>query len=529
MSRSPDNTDHAPRALGRAVPVGVIGAGAMGAGIAQVAAAAGHRVRLFDLSEAAAARALAGIRANFARLAEKGRLSAEAAEAAGARVSLVGALDQLADAGLIVEAAAERLDIKREIFTTLERHVADTCILATNTSSLSITAIAAGLRAPERVVGMHFFNPAPLMALVEIVSGLATSPETARTIYDTATAWGKRPVHAKSTPGFIVNRVARPYYAEALRVLNEQGATPASLDAVMRDAGGFRMGPFELMDLIGHDVNFAVTESVFRAYFNDPRYTPSLIQQELVSAGFLGRKSGRGFYSYGEAADPPTPAIEPAHEEPGHMTLFSRGGHPRGGHPWGGPVASLHARLAACGIPHDTADADTDALVATFDDVALALTDGRTATERAASSGRPNLVLVDLARDYAQATTIALTRARQCSPAAYARAVGLFQRAGFAVVTLADVPGMIVMRTVAMLINEAADAVNQGVCTPADLDLAMEKGVNYPRGPLGWADEIGVAYVHRVLAHLASGYGEDRYRVSPLLSALRAAGQPFHA
>ncbi len=524
MSRSPDNTDNAPQALDRAVPVGVIGAGAMGAGIAQVAAAAGHPVRLFDLSEAAAARALAGIRANFARLAEKGRLSAEAAEAAGARVSLVGALDQLADAGLIVEAAAERLDIKREIFTTLEHHVADTCILATNTSSLSITAIAAGLRAPERVVGMHFFNPAPLMALVEIVSGLATSPEAARTVYDTAVAWGKRPVYAKSTPGFIVNRVARPYYAEALRVLNEQGAAPASLDAVMRDAGGFRMGPFELMDLIGHDVNFAVTESVFRAYFNDPRYTPSLIQQELVSAGFLGRKSGRGFYSYDETAGQPAPVIEPAYAAPERITLFSQGGSPQGG-----PAATLHARLAACGIAHETAGADVDALIATFDDVALALTDGRTATERAASSGRPNLVLVDLARDYAQAPTIALTRARQCSPAAYARAVGLFQRAGFAVVTLADVPGMIVMRTVAMLINEASDAVNQGVCTPADLDLAMEKGVNYPRGPLGWADEIGIAYVHRVLAHLASGYGEDRYRVSPLLSALRAAGQPFHA
>ncbi|WP_323120365.1 3-hydroxyacyl-CoA dehydrogenase PaaH [Burkholderia alba] len=519
MTASPGTPGNS-RALDPAAPIGVIGAGAMGAGIAQVAAASGHPVFLYDLSEAASAKALADIRANFARLVEKGRLSAEQADAAGARLSAVGALDGLADAALIVEAAAERLDVKREIFATLEARVGPACILATNTSSLSITSIGAGLRAPERLVGMHFFNPAPLMALVEIVSGLATAPEVARTVYDTALAWGKRPVHAKSTPGFIVNRVARPYYAEALRVLNEQGAAPASIDAVMRDAGGFRMGPFELMDLIGHDVNFAVTESVFRAYFNDSRFTPSLIQQELVSAGFLGRKSGRGFYRYGESAERPAAVVEPPRAAPARIALFRRPG----------PAAALLARLASSGVHcAESRDADPDDLLATFGDVALALTDGRTATERAAATGRANLVLVDLARDYASAGTIALTRARQCGDAAYAEAVGLFQQAGFAVVTLADVPGMIVMRTVAMLANEAADTVNQGVCTPADLDLAMEKGVNYPCGPLRWADEIGIAHVHRVLAHLALGYGEDRYRISPLLSALRAAGQAFRA
>ncbi|WP_234745596.1 3-hydroxyacyl-CoA dehydrogenase NAD-binding domain-containing protein, partial [Burkholderia sp. WTPI3] len=289
-------------ALAPSAVVGVIGAGAMGAGIAQVAAAAGHTVLLYDLNEAACDKALAGIRAQFARLAEKGRMAPAQAEAAGSRIRAVRALADFAGVALIVEAAAERLDVKREIFATLERHVDDTCVLTTNTSSISITSIAAGLRAPQRVAGLHFFNPAPLMALVEVVSGLATAPEIARALYDTAAAWGKKPVMAKSTPGFIVNRVARPYYAEALRVLNEQGGTPASIDAVMRDAGGFRMGPFELMDLIGHDVNFAVTESVFRAYFNDPRFTPSLIQQELVNAGFLGRKSGRGFYSYADGA-----------------------------------------------------------------------------------------------------------------------------------------------------------------------------------------------------------------------------------
>ncbi|KUZ92975.1 3-hydroxyacyl-CoA dehydrogenase [Burkholderia ubonensis] len=508
-----------PGALAPAAVVGVIGAGAMGAGIAQVAAAAGHPVLLYDLNEAACDKALAGIRAQFARLAEKGRLDPAQAQAAANRVSAVRALADFAPAALVVEAAAERLDVKREIFATLERHVDDACLLATNTSSISITAIAAGLRAPQRVAGLHFFNPAPLMALVEVVSGLATAPEVAQALYDTAAAWGKRPVLAKSTPGFIVNRVARPYYAEALRVLNEQGGAPASIDAVMREAGGFRMGPFELMDLIGHDVNFAVTESVFRAYFNDPRFTPSLIQQELVNAGFLGRKSGRGFYSYADGAAPPAPDVEPPCDAPAAVTLFAQDG----------PADALRARIAerVAGARH--AHAHSDDLLAMAGRASIALTDGRTATERAAQTGVADLVLVDLARDYAQAGLVALTRALQCSDAAYADAVGLFQQAGFRVVGLADVPGMIVMRTVAMLANEAADTVNQGVCSPADLDLAMEKGVNYPCGPLAWADAIGIARVHRVLSHLAASYGEDRYRVSPRLAALRASGRAFRS
>jgi 2-(1,2-epoxy-1,2-dihydrophenyl)acetyl-CoA isomerase len=218
------------------------------------------------------------------------------APAADARID-----GEAARCALVVEAIVEDLDVKRGLFAELEGIVGPDCILATNTSSISVTAIAAGLQRPERLVGMHFFNPVPLMALVEVISGVATDKAVADTVYATAEAWGKNPVHAKSTPGFIVNRVARPYYAEALRLLQEQAADAATLDAVMRDCGGFRMGPFELMDLIGHDVNFSVTQSVFDAYFGDPRFTPSTLQQELVNAGFLGRKSGRGFFRYGEA------------------------------------------------------------------------------------------------------------------------------------------------------------------------------------------------------------------------------------
>ncbi|HOQ62192.1 MAG TPA: 3-hydroxyacyl-CoA dehydrogenase NAD-binding domain-containing protein, partial [Vicinamibacterales bacterium] len=299
-------------ALTRDSLVAVVGAGAMGAGIAQVAAVAGHRVRLLDNRPDVAARAVAGIRAQLAKMAEKGRLTAADAAAAGMRLLPAHEIADLADAGLVIEAIVEDLAEKQELFADLEGTVGRDCTLCTNTSSISITAIGAALRHPERLAGLHFFNPAPLMALVEVVSGLATDRAVAETLFDTAAAWGKTPVHAKSTPGFIVNRVARPYYAEALRLVQEGAADCATIDAVMREAGGFRMGPFELMDMIGLDVNFAVTKSVWRGFFHDPRFQPSLLQQELVDAGRLGRKSGHGYYDYREGAARPAAASEPA-------------------------------------------------------------------------------------------------------------------------------------------------------------------------------------------------------------------------
>ncbi|WP_075793354.1 3-hydroxyacyl-CoA dehydrogenase PaaH [Massilia putida] len=499
------------QALDKNSVVAVIGSGAMGSGIAQVAAVAGHTVRLYDTRPDAVAQAIAGIGKALARLVEKGRMGAAEADLARERVHPMRALEEAKDAALVVEAVVEDLDVKRDLFAELEDVVGPDCILTTNTSSISVTAIGATLKRPERLAGMHFFNPVPLMALVEVISGVATDKAVADTVHATAAAWGKSPVHAKSTPGFIVNRVARPYYAEALRLLLERAADPATIDAVLRDCGGFRMGPFELMDLIGHDVNYAVTQSVFHAYYGDPRFAPSVVQQELVNAGFLGRKTGRGFYRYGEGVPMPQAQAERAQPCPAQVALG--GADPL--------TAALEARLREAGIAVDSKGA-----------AAIFLTDGRSATQRACDDGRPDTILFDLLLDPANATRIALARADQCSDAAWNAAVGVFQKAGFTVSRLDDVPGMAVMRTVAMLANEALDAVNQGVCSAAAVDIAMQKGVNYPRGPLAWADAVGLRHVFTVLSNLGATYGEDRYRVSPLLRRKLAAnpdGARIHA
>ena len=497
--------------------VAVVGAGAMGAGIAQVAAAAGHPVKLFDTRPEAAAHAIAGLRAQFDKLATKGKLSSEAAQAAGARLVAVAQLADLADAGLVVEAIVENLPIKQGLYAELESIVAPDCIFGTNTSSISVTAIGAALQRPERLAGLHFFNPAPLMALVEVVSGLATDRAVADTLFATASAWGKTPVHAKSTPGFIVNRVARPYYAEGLRLLAEGAADCATLDAVMREAGGFRMGPFELMDLIGHDVNFAVTRSVWNAFFNDQRFLPSLIQQELVDAGFLGKKSGRGFYDYRAGAQQPAPATALECKLPETITVCGDSA----------AANALAQRLTAAGLDF-VRSTSADGRIAQADGAVLFVTDGRSATHRASESGIANTVLIDLALDYGKATRLALASAAACTPAALDAGVGLLQASGFKVSCLADIPGLAVMRTVAMLANEAADAVYQGVCSPTSADAAMRLGVNYPQGPLAWAEQIGLPAVRDVLAHLGASYGEDRYRISPLIQRHIFAAKALH-
>ncbi|AEB58894.1 3-hydroxyacyl-CoA dehydrogenase PaaH [Ectopseudomonas mendocina] len=495
--------------------VAVIGAGAMGAGIAQVAAQAGHPVRLYDNRPGAAAQAVEDIARQLVRLVDKGRLDADAQRAIVARLKPADALEELADAHLVIEAIVENLEVKRSLLNKLEALCAPTCILASNTSSLSITSLAAGLKQPGRVIGMHFFNPAPLMALVEIVSGLDSDPALADSLYATAKAWNKKPVHTRSTPGFIVNRVARPFYAESLRLLQEGASDCATLDALLRDAGGFRMGAFELTDLIGHDVNYAVTCSVFDAYYGDFRFQPSLIQKELVDAGRLGRKSGRGFYDYAEGARRPD-----ASELNSDLVVDScviEGDL--------GVAEPLAARLQASGLAVTRRDG---AGLIRVGDAVLALSDGRLASQRAREEGLANLVLLDLALDYTKTNRLGLTWAAGTSDIAREQAVALLQRAGIAASPLADVPGLAVLRTVAMLANEGADAVLQGVGSATDIDLAMQAGVNYPRGPLAWADTIGVANVLRVLDNLQAAYGESRYRPSLLLRRHAAEGRLCH-
>ena len=501
--------------------VAIIGAGAMGSGIAQIAAQAGHPVRLFDTRMGAAEKARATIAQTLQALAAKGKVNAADAAASSARIAAVHALGDCVSARLVIEAIVEDLAEKRALFRELEKIVTPATFLASNTSSLSITAIAAGLKHPGRVAGMHFFNPVPLMRLVEVVSGLATERATADTIAATATAWGKEAVRATSTPGFIVNRCARPFYGEALRLLSEGAADAATLDALLRDAGGFRMGAFELMDLIGNDVNFAVTRSVWEACYHDPRYAPSVLQQERVAAGFLGRKTGRGFHDYTADAPPPRATVMEARPAPKRVVV----------HGDCGVAAPLVARIAAAGVEverHERLAAFANGAL-TSDEGVIALSDGRTATARATATSTRNLVLFDLALDFSACTRIAIAASDGCAPAAVDAAAGLMQAAGIAVSRLDDVAGLVILRTVAALANEAADAVTHGIASATDIDTAMQKGVNYPRGPLRWADDVGVGRIREALHNLAVHYGEDRYRLSPLIARRHAVGQRLSA
>jgi 3-hydroxybutyryl-CoA dehydrogenase len=491
----------------------IIGAGTMGSGIAEVAALAGHRVLLRDSSDAARERGFGQIRRSLDKRVERGRLDPAQRDATLARLQSSDH-DDLRDVGLVIEVIVENLEVKVSVLSQLETELEPNTIIATNTSSLSVTALAGRLSRPDRVVGMHFFNPATILPLVEVIGGRATGPEVTRTIFETAKAWGKVPVLCKSTPGFIVNRVARPFYGEALRLLQEQAATPATLDAVMRESGGFKMGPCELMDLIGHDVNLAVTRSVYEGFFDDPRYKPSLVQKDLVDAGWLGRKSGRGFFDYREGA------VAEAPDEAGSNATLPRTVRVEGDL---GPAATLVDLLVR--LDETSIERCEGAGLLRVDGLALALSDGRSATERSAALGEP-VVLFDLALDYGSASRVALAAPIQASDKDLGKAIGLFTLLGKKVSMLADVPGMAVMRTVAMLVNETADAVYQGIASADDIDSAMQKGVNYPVGPMAWGKRIGFEYVATVLRHLVQAYGEDRYRTSLWLQRAVHAGTP---
>lgn len=330
-------------AIERSRTVAVVGAGTMGQGIAQVALLAGHPVRLYDAVPERAAEAVAAVTGRVERLCEKGRLDRAGADAAIGRIGSAATLAELTELGgpaLVIEAIVEDTAVKRELFAALEGVVSPDCLLATNTSSLSVTELAAGLAHPGRFLGLHFFNPAPLLPLVEVVSGYATDPAAAERAYRTVLGWGKSPVRCADTPGFIVNRIARPFYAEAFAVYEEQGADPATIDAVLRESGGFKMGPFQLTDLIGQDVNEAVTRSVWESFFHSPKFTPSLAQRRLVQSGRLGRKSGHGWFPYGPEATAPEPHTAGPEEAPAKVTVVGDLG----------PAAELAVLLEEAGI-----------------------------------------------------------------------------------------------------------------------------------------------------------------------------------
>ena len=486
--------------ISHSATVVIVGAGTMGHGIAQIVALAGHPVLLYDITPGTATNALTKLHQTFDKLVSKEKFTQQTASQALLRIKAIRSLEEAEGAALVIEAIVEDIDIKRSLFQQLETIVSDDCILASNTSSISVSALARDLAQPQRLVGMHFFNPVPLMRLVEVVSGVHTSPVVRQSICELSEAWGKVPVQAQSTPGFIVNRIARPYYAESLALLQEQAAEPTVVDTCLR-AAGFRMGPCELMDLIGHDINLAVTRSVYEANFYDKRFMPSLLQQLMVDAGLLGRKSGRGFYDYSESAVTRDDSSFQPQDIPQHNGLSVHGDH---------PIANHFARILDERGSQYQRRKDSDWCGLQVDEAELRLTDGRPASQL---GGDRAVFDLPLTRDGALAWSgsgNASARWIEAVP----QWLALF---GFDAKAIADTPGLVVARTIAMLINEAADAVQQGVCSEADADTSMQLGVNYPAGPFTWLADWGVTAVVELLQHLDDYYRGERYRVSPWL------------
>ncbi|MER7461852.1 3-hydroxyacyl-CoA dehydrogenase [Streptomyces sp. NPDC097981] len=490
-------------AIERSRTVAVVGAGTMGQGIAQVALLAGHRVLIYDINADLAAGGVGIVQDRVDRMAAKGRLDRAEAEDAIGRIDAAVDLAELAGSALVIEAVVEDAAVKRALFGALEEVVSPDALLATNTSSLSVTELAAGLAHPGRFLGLHFFNPAPLLPLVEVVSGFATDPAAAERAYATVLGWGKTPVRCADTPGFIVNRIARPFYAEAFAVYEEQGADPATIDAVLRECGGFKMGPFQLTDLIGQDVNEAVTRSVWESFFRSPKFTPSLAQRRLVQSGRLGRKTGHGWFPYGPDAEVPAPHTAGSEDAPEKVTVVGDLG----------PAAGLVELLEEAGIAVTAAE-HGGPYIQLPGEGQLVLADGKTSIEFA------DVVYFDLALDYRSATRIALSAGEDTSERTLAEAIGLFQKLGKQVSVIGDVPGMIVARTVAMLIDLTADAVARGAATAEDIDTAMRLGVNYPLGPAEWHDRLGRDWAYDLLHHLDERCPGGRYAPSLALFKL---------
>ena len=490
--------------------IGILGSGTMGAGIAQVAAASGARTLLHDPDPAALERGLAAARE---RLQGDGALECAPGLAA------------LSGCDLVIEAAPESLDLKRALFADVARHVTADCVLATNTSSLSVTAIAAGVPGPERVVGMHFFNPAPVMRLVELVAGDASSEAALARARAAGEAMGKRVIDAADGPGFLVNRCNRPFALEALRIVQERLATPEQVDRIVRLGGGYRMGPFELMDLVGLDVGLEVSKSLYAQSFGEPRWRPSPLVERLVAAGRLGRKSGRGWYAYPghRDEDPPPPEVGGgdallvvAGESPVAIDLFEAAADAG----WdvatpqeaGGEIPYL---IVDCGGTEDDPPLEGGPQLILCDGAPLSAID--TGGTAAGFYALPGAGLVEL------------TRSPTTSRAAVDAAERFVASIGRHAEWVGDAPGLVLGRIACQLVNEACFALGEGAGSAADIDAGMELGLNHPAGPLRRGDEIGLVEVLAVLMGLQDEYREERYRPAPALLRAARAGAPLSA
>ena len=472
---------------------GVVGAGTMGRGIAQVLAQCGARTLVYDAQPGAAKKARESISLALAKLAERGRLDAAAAQAAVARIEVAESLDAFAPCQVVVEAIVEDLDVKRGLFTQLESIVGPDCILASNTSSLSVTAMGAACKRPQRVAGYHFFNPVPLMKIVEVVDGVLTEPWATDALAALAKRFGHTPVRCKDTPGFVVNHAGRAFVPEALRILAEGIADFATIDRILVDAAGFRLGPFALLDLIGLDVSHAVMKSMYHQYYEEPKYRPSFLAEPRVAAGLFGRKSGRGWYQYGKdgtlqaIADAPIPEAKP-----------------RG--VWAVPeLTDLVAKLNA---PLTSKDEASVCLVAPL---------GKDATTSALEHGLDpaRTVAVDPLFGFAKRRTLMTTPATR--PEARDAAHALLAADGTPVSVIKDSPGFVAQRAVAHIVNVGCDIAQMRIAAPEDLDRAVTLGLNYPRGPLAMGDAFGAARILEVLEAMHAFYQEPRYRPSPWL------------
>jgi 3-hydroxybutyryl-CoA dehydrogenase len=531
--------------------IGVLGAGTMGAGIAQLAARSGARTLLHDPIAQALAKGTQSARDGLAKEAAKGRLSEEQAKTAAESLEPVDDMAAFADCELVIEAAPERLELKHEMYGKLSEIVSERCVLATNTSSLLVTAIAAGASHPERVVGMHFFNPAPLMRLLEVVAGVESSEEALALAHATGEAMGKTVIVAKDGPGFIVNRCNRPFGLEALRLLQERIADIETIDRVCRMEAGFKMGPFELMDLVGVDTGLEISKSFYAQSFGEPRWRPSPIAARYVAAGLHGRKSGRGYYTYlppgagGASHRPADPGpIEPQPEDGEGVVVISGSGsiadalreaaaqagyEVRGPHaPSGGVLPSLAIdcdAMPAAGYGQGPPDGHPDRRGAPPPGpggarVLLCAQGSLGALDPAGSA-----VGFHLLPPLSGASVVELTRSESSSPVAAARAERFFNALGKHVVWVGDAPGLVLGRIVCQVINESAFALGEGVGSARDIDLGMVLGLSHPHGPFEWADEIGLDHVLRVLEALCAEYREERYRPAPELRRLVAAGR----